>query len=208
MILSGAWQKRDTLVLLTPSASLTAHHLPTKGDDMAVSKHTRRSISDTNQRIQKLFRRLKIADGREQAWRVAVQFAETGTPSLRFPVYEQLYSLNIYSQRLVDLVKEITGKFAIHPEKSLYHQSMIQQVRAGVTSDILAHMNGVEVTEEWLFESLRWEEEKGFRDPDDVYFEVREREQERIKKGLPPRIRFLDEEAVRKNRTTTINKSN
>ena len=162
---------------------------------MAVSKNTRRTVSDTNQRIQKLFRNsLGPSDDREQEWRKAIQ--HTGTPPLRFPIYEDLYLLNVYSQRLVDLIKEITGKFGICPKDSLYHESLIQQVRAGVTSDILGHMHGVEITEDWLFGALRKEEEKSFRDPDDVYFDVRKREEERIKEGLAPRIHFLDEKAA------------
>jgi hypothetical protein len=177
-----------------------------KGDDMAVSKHTRRSDSDTNQRIQNIFRRSQVSSERRQEWHQAVQYAEIGTPPLRFPIYEQLYFLNVYSQKLVDLVKQITQRFSIRPEHSLYHQSMIQQVRAGVTSDVLAYMNGIEITDEWLFGSLRREEEKGFLDPDDVYIEVQAREEERVKKGLSPRIRFLDDESPAKKRALAANK--
>jgi hypothetical protein len=174
---------------------------------MAVSKHTRRSDSDTNQRIQNIFRRSQVSAERKQAWHQAVQYAEIGTPPLRFPIYEQLYFLNVYSQKLVDLVKEIASKFGIRPEQCLYHQSMIQQVRAGVTGDVLAYMNGIEVTEEWISGSLRREEEKGFRDPDDVYLEVQAREKERIKKGLTPRIHFLDNDSPTKKRAPIANMS-
>jgi hypothetical protein len=121
-----------------------------------------------------------------------VQHAEAGI--LRFPIYESVYFLNLHSQKLVDLIQEMTGKFGIRPEQSLYHQAMIQQVRAAVTGDALGHMHGIEITEEWLFGCLRREEEKQLRDPDDVYLEVREREKRRIQEGYPPRIRFLDEE--------------
>ncbi len=159
---------------------------------MAVSKNTRKSATDTNHLLQRFFRNIQVPDdGREQVWREAVRHAEAGT--LRFPVYESLYFLNLYSQKLVDLIREMTGKFGIRPEQSLYHQAMIQQVRAGITSDVLGHMHGVEITEEWLFGCLRREEEKQFRDPDDVYLEVQEREKKRIKQGHPPRVRFLDE---------------
>ena len=176
---------------------------------MAVSKNTRRTVSDTNQRIQKLFRNsMGSSDGREQEWRKAVQYAGTGTPPLRFPVYEHLYLLNVYSQRLVDLIEEITNKFGICPQDSLYHESLIQQVRAGVTGDILGHMHGIEITEDWLFGTLRKEEEKSFRDPDDVYFDVRKREEERIKEGRAPRIHFLDEESTSKERTVAVKKTN
>jgi hypothetical protein len=164
---------------------------------MAVSKNTRRSDQDTNHLLQRFFRNLKVPDnGREQAWREAVQHAEAGT--LRFPVYESLYFVNLYSQKLVDLIKEMTGKFGIRLEQTLYHQAMIQQVRAGITSDVLGHLHGIEITEEWLFGCLRREEEERFRDPHDVYLDVQERENKRMKQGLPPRVRFLDEEKPRK----------
>ena len=159
---------------------------------MAVSKNTRRSSTNTNHLLQRFFRNLKVPDnGREQAWREAVQHAEAGT--LRFPVYESLYFLNLYSQKLVDLIKEMTSRFGILPEQSLYHQAVIQQVRAAVTGDALGHMHGIEITEEWLFGCLRREKEKQLRDPDDIYLEVRKREEKRIQEGHPPRIRFLDE---------------
>lgn len=171
---------------------------------MAVSKHTRRPVSDTNQRIQKFFHNsMASSDDREHEWREAVRYTGTGTPPLRFPIYEHLYFFNVYSQQLVELIRKINGKFGICPQDSLYHESLIQQVRAGVTSDILDRMHGVEITDEWLFGAFRREEEKGLRDPDDVYFDVRKREQERIKQGLAPRIRFLDQTTEKKKGTTT-----
>jgi hypothetical protein len=54
-------------------------------------------------------------------------------------------------------------------------------------------MTGVEHTEAWLFQSQQRSEEETLRDPDDVYITVHQREAERIKMGLPPRIQFLDE---------------
>ena len=172
---------------------------------MAVSKHTRRPVSDTNQRIQKFFHNsMASSDDREQEWREAVRYTGTGTPPLRFPIYEHLYFLNVYSQQLVELIRKINSKFGICPQDALYHESLIQQVRAGVTSDILDRMHGVEITDEWLFGAFRREEEKGLRDPDDVYFDVRKRERERIKQGLAPRIHFLDEKSTAQNRTAGV----
>ena len=146
------------------------------------------------------------SDDREQEWRGAMRHTGNGTPPLRFPIYEHLYFLNVYSQQLVDLIRKINGKFGICPQDSLYHESLIQQVRAGVTSDILDHMHGVEITDEWLFAAFRREEEKRLRDPDDIYFDVQKREEERIKEGLAPRIHFLDEKSSTQNRTAGIKK--
>jgi len=164
---------------------------------MAVSKNTRRSASDTNELFESFFHNTQVSEERERAWHDAVRHAGTGTPPLRFPVYEHFYSLNIYAQKLVDLLKEVSSKFGFNQETSLYHQSLIQYVRAGASRELLESMTGIEHTDAWLFESQRKMEEKSFRDPDDVYFLVRDREQERIQQGLPPRIRFLDDADTR-----------
>lgn len=44
-------------------------------------------------------------------------------------------------------------------------------------------MDDVELTEEWLFERLRINQEKKFRDPKDTHLEVRRQEAEREEKG-------------------------
>jgi hypothetical protein len=166
---------------------------------MAVSKNTRRSASDTNELFQSFFENSQVSEEREREWREAIRHAGSGEPPLRFPIYEHLYLLDVYTQKLVDLQKEISGKFGIGQEDSLYHQFFIEQVRSSISCNVVEHMAGVEHTDAWLFESLRRIEEKKLRDPDDVYFHVREREVERINQGLPPRIQFLDEKlAIRR----------
>ena len=160
---------------------------------MAVSKNTRRSASDTNEFFQSLFQNGQVSEERERAWHDAMRHAGTGTPPLRFPIYEHFYSLNIYAQKMVDLLKEISGKFVLNRETSLYHQSLIQYVRAAASRDLLESMAEIEHTEAWLFQSHRHVEERKLYELDDVNFHVREREVERINQGLPPRIEFLDE---------------
>jgi hypothetical protein len=103
---------------------------------MAVSKNTRSSDSDTNKLFQTLFQNSQVSEEREREWREAVRHSGTGTPPLRFPVYEHLYSLNVYAQKLVDLLEEGSGRFAVNRETSLYHRSLIQYVRAAVSSDL------------------------------------------------------------------------
>ena len=164
---------------------------------MAVSKNTRRSDPDTNELFQSFFQNSQVSEERERAWHDAVRHAGTGTPPLRFPVYEYLYFLNVYAQRMVDLLKEVSSRFGLNRETSLYHQSLIQYVRAGASRELLESITGIEHTDAWLFESQRKLEEKNLRDPDDVYLLVRDREQERIKRGLPPRIQFLDDAVTR-----------
>jgi hypothetical protein len=160
---------------------------------MATSKDTRRSGPDTNPFFRELFRNSHVSEERQQEWQGAVRHAGTGTPPLRFPVYEHLYQFNLCAQKMVELLEELNNKFAIDPEALLYNQSLIQSVRAAISLDIVESMTGVEHTEAWLFQSQQRSEEETLRDPDDVYITVHQREAERIKMGLPPRIRFLDE---------------
>jgi hypothetical protein len=160
---------------------------------MATSKDTRRSGSDTNPLFRKLFRNSQVSEKRQQEWQAAVRHAGTGTPPLRFPVYEHLYQFNLCAQKMVELLEELSNKFAFDPKALLYHQSLIQYVRAVISVDIVESMAGVEHTEAWLFQTQQRSEEEKLRDQDDVYITVHQREAERIKMGLPPRIRFLDE---------------
>ena len=160
---------------------------------MAVSKHTRTSGHETNPFFQELFRNSRVSEERERAWQSAVHYAGTGSPSLRFPIYEQLYLLNVYAQKMVELLEELGDKLPVNREPMCYRQSLIQYVRASASQDVVDLMSGVELTEEWLFESRRRKEENSLRDPEDVYISVRHRETERAQQGLPPRIRFLEE---------------
>jgi hypothetical protein len=164
-----------------------------KGDDMAVSKHSRKAVPATNPFFLKLFRNSSVSRQRERAWLDAVRHVRTEDPPLRFPVYEHLYRFNAHAQEMVELLGELGSKFAIGRESMLYHQSLIQCVRASVSQGIVELMNGVELTDAWLHQSQQRVEESKLRDPDDVYISVRRREAERLRQRLPPRIRFLDE---------------
>ena len=161
---------------------------------MVVSKHNRVSGCETNPFFLELFRDRSESDERERLWHAAMAHAGESTPPLRFPVYECLYLINVHSQKLVDLLDEASNRFGAGHESLTYYQSLIQCVRAGASQDIVSFMNDVEVTEEWLFERLRINEEKRFRDPEDAYLEVHRQEADRLKNGLPPRVRFVDQE--------------
>lgn len=160
---------------------------------MAASKDTRRSTQDTNPFFLKLFRDSKLSTERERAWRDAVRHAGTGDQALRFPVYEHLYLLNVYAQKMVELLEELSRKFAINTETLPYHQALLQYVRASASHGLIDFMAGVEQTEAWLHQSQQRVEEEKLRDPDDVYIAVRLREAERRRQKLPQRIQFLDE---------------
>jgi len=159
---------------------------------MAVSKSTRPSTFDTNQILRKILKSNRVSSDREQSWSRALVHSETGDPPVRFPIYECLYQINVHAQGLIDVLKTTSDKFSINQSLTVYQQSLVQYVRAAATRNIMDAMSEVEHAEAWLFQTLQHQEEKKFTDPDDVYFEVRDREAERAKEGLPPRIEFLE----------------
>lgn len=165
---------------------------------MAASKDTRPSTPDTNPFFLKLFRNSSVSEKRERVWHDAVRHAGTGDPRLRFPVYEHLYLLNVYAQKVVELPEELRHKFAINKESLPY----FQYVRASATHGLVGFMNGVEETEAWLHQSQQRAEEEKLSDPDDVYISVRQREAERLRQRLPPCIQFLNEPRTVKTPTT------
>lgn len=170
---------------------------------MAVSKSTRRSPSSTRHRVLELLRKSTIMEERKREWIEATAHHEAEpSPVLRFPVYGHLHALNCHAQSLVDILSEIGTILATNGERTLDYQYQVQLLRACVTGDVLDRMAGIEHTEAWIFESLRRDQEKKLRDPDDVYIDVRQREAERIRMGRPPRIRFLDEVPQGRNSRT------
>jgi hypothetical protein len=160
---------------------------------MAASKDNRASGYETNPFFLDLFRDRSESRDRERRWHIAMAHAGEGMPPLRFPIYECLYLINLHAQKLIELIDESSRRSGIDQERVAYYQSLIQGVRASASQDIIDFMNGVELTEEWLFERQRVNEERRFRDPEDAYLEVRRQEAERAENGLPPRIRFLDD---------------
>jgi len=160
---------------------------------MAVSKHNRASGCETNPFFLELFRDKSESDDRERLWHTAMAHAGEGMPPLRFPVYECLYLINVHAQKLVDLIDESSKRFGIDSEYLVYYQSLIQYVRAAASQNIVAFMDDVELTEEWLFDRQRAREEGKIRDPADVNSEVRRIEAEHVNEGLAPKIQFLDE---------------
>jgi hypothetical protein len=163
---------------------------------MATSKDKRGSAPDSNPFVLNLFRTSTGSRDRQRIWMDAVRHAGTGDPPLRFPVYEHLYLLNVYAQKMVELLEELSLKFAVNTESLAYHQSLIQYVRASACLAVMGSMSGIEETEDWIHQSQQRVEEEKRRDPDDLYTAVREREAERLRQKLPPRIQFLDQPAA------------
>lgn len=120
-------------------------------------------------------------------------------PSARSPklrIYESLFMLN---QGVDQVVATLRGmeKFPFLRKGALQcAQDEIEEVRAGVNADFVEELADRERHDEGRFWKQRRTYEDKLKDPDDVYLSVEEREEERKKKGLPPRVGIIPHSAV------------
>src|SRR5229473_2181536 len=110
---------------------------------------------------------------------------------MRYPIYEYLYELNRNLRETVEILERIRKSPGMREKPFKHHQVEIEHLRADATEDVLDVMSDIEVDEASRFWSQKRAYEKSIRDPDDVYFEVRDREEERRKQGLPSLLGVL-----------------
>jgi len=120
-------------------------------------------------------------------------------PSARSPklrIYESLFLLNEGIDHVITLLREVE-KLPLADKESIECAVVeVEQVRCGMNADFTEHLADSERFDEGCFWKRRREFEKKWRDPDDVYIDVRRREEERKKHGLPPRVGVLPHSAV------------
>lgn len=120
-------------------------------------------------------------------------------PSARSPklrIYESLFLLNQGVDYVVALLRGMEKFPFAHKDDLQCGQAQIEEVRADVNADFAEHLMDSERHDEGRFWKQRRAYEKKWRDPDDVYLSVEEREEERKKQGLPPRVGILPHSAV------------
>jgi hypothetical protein len=113
---------------------------------MATSKSSRRPRPRTNPTPESILCKSEVSPAHQKAWKAA-----QGTSGfLRFLVYEQLYLLNLYSGKMIDVLREIDKGFP--SALSARRRSCIQAVRSKASQHILETMNGIEITESFLIQ--------------------------------------------------------
>jgi hypothetical protein len=133
---------------------------------MHILKQEKQSDDAANPFFSELFAKRSGTDDREQQWRKAIAHVGGGLEPMRFPVYESLFLINTQSQKLLHLLEETSQRYDVFDEQLPFFRSMIQCVRAGASQEIVSLMNDVEITEEWLFERLRLNEQEKLQERD------------------------------------------
>jgi hypothetical protein len=110
---------------------------------------------------------------------------------MRFPIYEYLYQLNRNLHETVEILEHIRKSPGIDKKQFHAYQVEIEHLRAEASQHVAGTMDQIEAKESAQLWKQKRAYEKSLGDPDDVYFEARDREEERRKQGLPSLIGIL-----------------
>jgi hypothetical protein len=116
------------------------------------------------------------------------------SPKLR--IYEYLFLLNQKLQETVQILRQLEKCPWLRRDFLRSFQIEVEDLRAQTNFEVLEHMSYREQHDWAHFGKLRREWDRQFEDPDDVYLEAEQREKERGKHGLPPRLGIIPHEAI------------
>ena len=116
------------------------------------------------------------------------------SPKLR--IYEYLFLLNQKLQEAVQILKRLEKCPWLRRDFLRSFQIEVEDLRAQTNFEVIEHMSDREQHDWAHFGKLRREWDRQFEDPDDVYLKTEQREEERRKQGLPPRLGIIPHEAI------------
>jgi hypothetical protein len=116
------------------------------------------------------------------------------SPKLR--IYECLFLLNQKLQETVQILKRLEKCPWLRRDFLRSFQIEVEDLRAQTNFEVIEHLSDREQRDWAHFGRLRREWDRQFEDPDDVYLKAEQREEERRKQGLPPRLGIIPHEAI------------
>ena len=116
------------------------------------------------------------------------------SPKLR--IYEYLFLLNQKLQETVQILKQLEKCPWLRRDFLRSFQVEVEDLRAQTNFEVIEHLSDREQHDWAHFGKLRRDWDRQFEDPDDVYLKAEQREKERGKQGLPPRLGIIPHEAI------------
>jgi len=116
------------------------------------------------------------------------------SPKLR--VYECLFLLNQRLQETVEILKQLEKCAWLRGDFLRSFQIEVEDLRAQTNFEVIEHLIDREQRDWAHFGRLRREWDQQFEDPDDVFIKAEQREEERRKQGLPPRLGVIPYESI------------
>lgn len=130
---------------------------------------------------------------------------------MKLHLFQQLLDLNQAFEQVLRGLERMEKLPFFHAEELRYARAEVETARLQANREVYANFeNLVEKDAAWAHK-FRREYDQKLKDPSDLYLEVKEREEARKKKGLPPRVvllpdwdkddeQHLDEERVKKRK--------
>lgn len=98
-------------------------------------------------------------------------------------IYEYLCQLNRNLDQAVEVLELIRKSRGIREKLFRHHRVEAEYLRSAATRDVLDVMNDVELRRSAELWKQKRAYEKNIGDPNDIYFELQQREQKRSKRG-------------------------
>ena len=116
------------------------------------------------------------------------------SPKLR--IYEYLFLLNQNLQEAVQILRRLEKCPWLRRDFLRSFQVEVEDLRAQTNFEVIEHLSDREQHDWAHFGKLRRAWDRQFKDPDDVYLKAEQREEERRKQGLPPRLGIIPHEVI------------
>ena len=124
-------------------------------------------------------------------------FSTQPTPhSQKLRIYEHLFVLNQKLQEILQVLQQLEKCPGLRRDFLRSFQVEVEEVRAQANFEVLEHLSDREQQDWARFGKLRRQWDMQFEDPDDVYINIERREEERKKRGLPPRVGVIPHSAI------------
>ena len=116
--------------------------------------------------------------------------------SPKLHIYEYLFLLSQKLQETVQILKQLEKCPWLRRDFLRSFQIELEDLRAQTNFEVIEHLSDREQHDWAHFGKLRREWDRQFEDPDDVYLKAEQREEERRKQGLPPRLGIIPHEVI------------
>lgn len=105
--------------------------------------------------------------------------------------YELLALLDRNLREAINLFKQLTACPGQRSDVLVPLSNEVQYVRAQAGFEVTSEANDFEQANQTYWSRIHHKDEMRIKDPDDVFLEAEERDEQRKKQGLPPRIIVL-----------------
>lgn len=120
-------------------------------------------------------------------------------------IYHTLYRLNLSFSNIVTHCRMLQEAEVFTSKEARLFQGYAQELQAEINQELLDTMHATELDDWGRFGKIRQAEEKGLRDPDDVFIHAEERRMELARQGKKPPA--LKRSKTLRSQSGTIRKS-